>query len=180
MERKEKSMGIFSKTLITQSINVSITNIGSNLKEMLEKLIGKKIEGKCIVEGYIKENSIRLISYSAGMINGDYVKYEIVFECLVCNPVEGMHITCKVKNITKAGIRAESVLEPSPVVIFASRDHHLNSESFNTVKIDDVIKVRVIGQRFELNDAYISVIAEVIETKKESGKVKKPKLVLHS
>ena len=38
-----------------------------------------------------------------------------------------------------------------------------------------MIRIKVIGQRFELNDAYISVIAEVIETKKETGKVKKPK-----
>jgi hypothetical protein len=43
-----------------------------------------------------------------------------------------------------------------------ARDHH-NSPYFSTVKINDRINVRVIGQRFELNDKYVSIIAELIE-----------------
>ena len=44
--------------------------------------------------------------------------FEVVIECLVCCPVEGMHISCIAKSITEsAGIKAVDE-EPSPVIIF--------------------------------------------------------------
>jgi hypothetical protein len=114
------------------------------------------------------------------MVKGSYIIFEIVFECLVCSPVEGMHISCIVKNITKAGIRAETKEEPSPVVIFIARDHHAaTSPYFSSVTDGTDINVRVIGQRFELNDKYISIIAELLEPREEKAKRKRrPKLVI--
>ena len=69
-----------------------------------------------------------------------------------------MNIKCKVKNKTQAGIRAMIDEENSPVVIYVTRDHHYNNKYFNTVKENDEITVRVIGQRYELNDQQVSVI----------------------
>ena len=51
---------------------------------------------------------------------------------------------------------------------------------FSAVKPDDEIEVKVIGQRFELNDKYISIIAELVEPKKhnKSTKFRKPSIVI--
>ena len=90
-------------------------------------------------------------------------------------------MNCVAKNITKAGIRAdiESPDGDSPVVIFIARDHHYNSDYFSSIKENDKIKIRVIGQRFELNDKYISIIAELIQPKRRKDITKKkPRLVL--
>ena len=64
------------------------------------------------------------------------------------------------------GIRAEVKDMPSPVVIFVARDHNYNSQLFTDTKVNDEIMVRVIGQRYELNDAYISIIAEIVDPQK--------------
>lgn len=165
-----KHMDIYSNVLITRKIPVNIINVGSNIKQTLEKVISLQIEGKCIVEGYVKQNSTKIISYSSGLVNGADIMFDVTFECLVCSPVEGMHIKCIAKNITKAGIRAETDENPSPVVIFIARDHHYNLPYFSTIKENDEIKVRVIGQRFELNDKYISIIAELLEPKEDKYK----------
>ena len=165
--RKPAVLGIYSKMLITRRIPLNIINIGANIKQTLEKVIASEIEGKCIVEGFVKPLSTKILSYSSGEINGVNVMFEVVFECLVCSPVEGMHIRCVVKNITKAGIKAETEEDPSPVIIFVARDHHNTSAYFANVKVDETIKVRVIGQRFELNDKYVSIIAELVEPKKK-------------
>ena len=87
-----------------------------------------------------------------------------------------MHIQCEAKNITKAGIRAVSPESPSPIMVFIARDHHIKSKYYSTVKENNLITVRVIGQRFELNDAYISIIAELIEPHDKKRIMKKPKL----
>ena len=42
------------------------------------------------------------------------------------------------------------------------RDHHYNNTEFNNIKEDDIIQVKIVGMRFELNDTYVSVIAELI------------------
>ena len=176
---RPQSVGIYSKILITRKVPLNIIHIGSNIKQTLEKVISSEIEGKCIVEGYIKPQSTKILTYSSGEISGINVIFEVVFECFVCSPVEGMHIKCIAKNITKAGIRAETVEEPSPVVIFIARDHHTAKPYFATVQQNDNITVRVIGQRFELNDKYISIIAELLEPKEEKmKKKKKPRLVI--
>ena len=154
---------LYNQILINRSVPISINNIGNNIKETLTKAIAQQIDGKCIVDGYIKPDTIEIITFSSGLVSGSYVIFEVVFQCYVCSPAEGMHIKCIAKHINKAGIRAELKETPSPIVIFIARDHNYASPLFAQVKENDEIKIRVIGQRFELNDTYISIIAELVE-----------------
>lgn len=188
LTKKHKDIGVYMKTLITKQLIISIVYVDKNIKDTLETIIKSEIEGKCIAEGYIKPDSSKIITYSSGEIRGSNVSFEVVFECLASCPVEGMNIDCIAKNITKAGIRAEINETPSPVVIFIARDHHHTSNTFSSINEGDNIKVRVIGQRFELNDNYISIIATLIDKnndkkleKKEvwDEKKKKPKLIIN-
>ena len=182
--KKENQMYIYSKSLLTRNITLPITIIGRNIKETIENVINDHYEGKCLVEGYIKPKSSKIITFSSGVISGDNISFEVVFECMICNPVEGMNIMCIAKNITKAGIRAESASEtPSPIVVFIARDHHFNNNKFINIHEGDMLQIRVIGQRFELNDSYISIIGELINTNtntstEKSTGMKKPRIVI--
>jgi len=151
---------------------VPITQVGKNMKHNLEKIISKKTEGKCIVEGFIKPNSVKVIRYSSGNINNENVEFQTVFECMVCHPVEGMLIECDTKTITKAGIHAEVTDENGniPVTVFVARDHHFTDRHFAEIKENMRIIVRVIGVRFELNDPYICVIGKFLEKKSTEKK----------
>lgn len=166
-KRDNRSLSVYSRCLLTRKIVLPITTIGKNLKETIEENVKYTFEGKCVVEGYIKQNSSKIITYSSGVIErGNNIIFEVVFECDVCFPVEGMIISCVAKNITKAGIRAESSTDvPSPIVVFLAKDHHFNINYFSDIQEGDKINVRVIGQRFELNDKYISIIGELIKEK---------------
>ena len=177
---EKKMMDVYSNALLTKIIELPMNVVGSGLKQIIETKIKSMIEGQCISDGYIKPQSIKVITYSSGKIyDGNMIQFEVVFECKICLPVEGMLMEAIAKNITKAGIRAEIIKDEdveSPVVIFIARDHHYDMEYFATIVENDKIKVRIIGQRFELNDKYISVIAELIEPKQH--KVKQPRLIL--
>ena len=179
---KKRAVGIFSACMITRRVPVPIVNIGggdAGIKQTLGRIISKEIDGRCIVAGYVKPGSVKILTYSSGQCLSSDVVFEVVFECLVCCPVEGMHIKCVAEEITEtAGIRAETEEKPSPVVIYVARDHHISNALFPAVKAGDSIKVRVIGQRFELNDKYVSVIAELIEDKAQKYKNVKPSLVI--
>jgi hypothetical protein len=179
---KSKQLDIYMTNVITRQIALPMHRVGKNIKNVLENLISNQIEGKCVAEGYIRKGSTKILTYSSGVLKADNVIFEVVFECQVCSLVEGMKVKVIAKNITKAGIRAETDENPSPIVVFVARDHHVSgnkSAYFSSIKTDETIEVRVIGQRYELNDKYISVIAELIEpyTEKAKGK-KKPRIEL--
>ena len=186
-KKKNNNQNIYNNIISTLRIPINISYIGNNLKQTLEQILISNYANKCMVEGYVKGNSIKVLSYSSGKVDNNNIIFEVAFECKICNPVEGMVIDCSVKNITKAGIKAEIDETPTPLIIFLARDHHATSGIFNSVEINNKIKVRVIGQRFELNDEYVSIVAELLEiqnNKKTSGKSMKikpkkaPKLVL--
>lgn len=173
--RDNRTQSVYSRCLLTRKFVLPITAIGKNLKENIEENIRVNFEGKCVVEGYIKPGSAQIVTYSSGTIErGNCIMFETVFECDVCFPVEGMIIPCLAKNITKAGIRCESANEvPSPIIVFIAKDHHYSSTQFNEIKEGDNLNVKVIGQRFELNDKYISIIGELVR-EKEAPRQKPP------
>lgn len=182
-KRQDKLQGIYTRGLLTRKVVLPITFIGKNLDIVIEEYIHNNFEGKCVVEGYVRPGSTKIIRYSSGVIErGNNVVFEVVFECDICFPVEGMKVLCTVKNVVKAGIRAESANDvPSPIVVFVARDHHYNIQKFNEIQVGDTITVRVIGQRFELNDKYVSIIGELVKEKDfvtKSKQPSKPRLVI--
>tara|TARA_Y100000389_G_scaffold173315_1_gene182410 strand:+ start:4073 stop:4672 length:600 start_codon:yes stop_codon:yes gene_type:complete len=153
---------IYSKVMLSDKIEINFKNINSEIYNTLEKIIKKKVEGICIDEGFVKKGSVNLISYSSGELFSNNVAIDVVYECLVANTVESMTFDCIVKSITKVGIRAEINESVSPFVIFIARDHHFDNELFSKINENDIINVRVLGQRYELNNKFISVIAELV------------------
>lgn len=167
---KSKIYGVYIKSLLTQKVILSINEIGKNTKQNLEKKIQAKIEGKCIEQGFIRPNSVAVKSYSSGLINSANVEFQVVFECNICHPVEGMLIECDVKTVTKAGIHAVVKTDEDvvPVTVFVARDHNYNDSYFGTIKENMKIITRVIGIRYELNDPFICVIGKLVQNREDN------------
>ena len=164
-------MSLYIKNIISKKLSLPIKYVGTNIAEILEQILSNNFEGKCCIEGYVKRGSVKIITFSSGTVVGNCIIFTVVFEYLVCNPPQGMRISCAVKNITNAGILAHTdESEYSPLNIFIARDHHYNVAYFSELKDGDIIMVRVIGQRFELNDPFVSVIGELeLKQDRESG-----------
>jgi hypothetical protein len=174
-QSEQKFYGVYIKSLLTTKVSLAISEVGQNIRQNLEKKIAAKVEGKCGIEGFIQPKSVIVKTYSNGLVNTGSVDFQAVFECMICRPVEGMLIECVAKTITKAGIHAEVVGKNGEVPITAhiARDHNYNDARFNNVKEKDVIRVKVIGARFELNDPCIDVIGKVVE-KRDAPAKKRP------
>jgi hypothetical protein len=165
--KSEEIKTVYNKCQITKKLMLPITAIGQNLLSTLENTISEMICGKCIVDGYVKPGSIQIISYTCGTLKNSKVLFDVVFNCDVCFPVAGMKLRCIAKNITKAGIRAESAEDDgnqSPFILYIARDHAFTSDAFNSMKVGQEFVAKVIDQRFELYDNYISIIAEIAQS----------------
>jgi DNA-directed RNA polymerase subunit E'/Rpb7 len=160
MEKK----GPYIESMLSRKIVLQITDVGKNVRENLEKKIRYSVEGKCIDDGFIKPKSVEIVSYSCGLIKDDHVEFQVIYKCLVCNPVKDVEIDCLVNNVTKAGIHAHVIDEAGniPITIFVARDHHHANTPFENVVEKDNIRVKIIGIRFELNDPTITAIASFL------------------
>ena len=106
--KKQRNQGIYSVNVFTRKIYLSFQEIGSNITQIIEEKLKQDLEGKCVEEGFIKAGSIRVIQYTSGNISGNNIVFTVVFECLLCFPVEGMKFKVVVKEVTLAGVRAET------------------------------------------------------------------------
>ena len=164
---------VYAKSVLSKKIYLLITETGANVKENIESKITSSVEGKCIAEGFIKPGTVRLVSYSSGIVNNERIEFQTIFECMICHPVEGMTMDCTSKTITKAGVHAQVVDSDGtiPVTVFIARDHHNMNRHFNSIKENANITIKVTGVRYELNDPYICVLGKLMESVKPKLKI---------
>jgi len=156
------STSLYTLSKLTQTISIPITTIGKNLKQTLEMYLSALLDGKCIKEGFIKPASIIITTFSSGIVKGEYITFDICFECEICYPVSGMLVQCECMNVSKAGINAISKTEkPSPFTLFVIRDHLPANDAFNSIQKGDTFTARVLKTHFELNDTFVSIIGEI-------------------
>ena len=175
---KKRAYGLFMKNILTRKVKLPFVSVGSNIKENLQKIMVAELEGRGVLEGYIKPNSVRVTTYSAGELVSNEAVFYVIIECLICNPPEGMNIKVRAVNITKAGIRAESTFSVSPIDVFIARDHNYKNKHFSSIKVGDVFTIKVIGQRYEINDPTISVLAVIKRVKKKRTEKKQNKIII--
>jgi len=146
--------------------------LNKNIKTGIIKELRKTFEGKCTVEGFVKNDSINLIRRSIGILTGSnfrgYTTYKIVFSADICNPVNGQIFNIQIININRLGILGEN----GPLSVIVPKEYHENRNIFKNLQIGDFIEVEIVGKRFEINDNKISVIARI------SGDVNKKKFVI--
>ncbi len=181
----KKQADVYMSTAISMKVQLKMADVGKYTRLHLERAVVKKTEGKCIAEGFVKPESVKIITFSSGVIKNNMVEFHVVFECLVCNPVEGMVVDCVVRTISKAGIHAEVITEKGvvPMKIFVARDHNYHNRLFEEVRENTSLKVRILGKRFELNDLFVVAIAAIERPAKErtvQPNTGRPKITVHN
>ena len=160
---KKVSNNIFNKNILSTKIQLTPEEYNESIDETILEKLRDKVEGKCDSVGYIKPDSVKVITRSMGEIlqgqfNGScvfYVKYSVD----VCAPVEGMVVRCVVLNINKMGLLCELPdINPSPLNLILAKQHHMKNPKFEKVKVNDIIDVEIVGVRIEYNEDRILCI----------------------
>ena len=158
---------IASRKVVIPFNEVSAGASTGNIAKVIHKYISTQVENKCTIEGFVHPNTCKILSHSSGTLQGPNVQFDVAYKCSVFLPCECAILVCRVKSVTNAGILAgiNGVSVVNPVVVYVLREHQSNENDryFNSVKPDAVIRVKVVGQRFELNDTHVSVIGELVQ-----------------
>ena len=158
---KEKLNNIFYDTTLYKRIVINPDNINKDLNETLKNILITDVEGKCVREGYIEENSINIIKRSVPYFYGNQLNgsmaIDIIYSAKICCPTKGNIIECDVQKINKLGILAST----GPLSIIIARQFHKNKNIFKDIKENEKISIKVIDKRFNINEKKISIIAEL-------------------
>jgi DNA-directed RNA polymerase subunit E'/Rpb7 len=151
---------IYFNNIVKKKIIVNPKHMG-NIDNYIESYLKTNYEGKCIAEGYVKPETIKIVRRSIGAITGSRfsgdVTYMIEYSAEICNPVIGNVIECKVKNINKLGLLCNN----GPITVIVGKKFHDNLEDINKIKEGDSINVEIIAKKIQLNKEEIQVVGKI-------------------
>ena len=173
---------IFEEQVSLNSDDLSKQIISIN--DILLKKIKEKLENKCSRNGYVIENTLKMLSRSMGKASsgrfiGDYIYY-VQVQGNVINPPDGIIIEGEVIRKNKMGIYLNY---KNAVRVIIPRDLHIGNEKFDKIQIGDKINVEIKKSRFQINDESIlsvgmyinkeSISAESDEEEEEEDNLEK-------
>jgi len=97
-------------------------------------------------------------------------RFNVTYSCILCRPLKGTNIICKIDKLTKAVILAVNgpisvIIIPDKIndnnfVVFNNniRYKDKNNNSYQSLAPDDIIKVKILNLSFRNNADNISVI----------------------
>jgi DNA-directed RNA polymerase subunit E'/Rpb7 len=151
---------LYTDISVLDKICVNPSNLNLNLDAEILTQLKHGIENKCIIEGYVKSDSVSIYKRSVGYINnsnftGD-MTFNIIYNAKVCNPAINSIIKCKINNINKLGFLSNI----GPLSILVLKDLHNNKKLFKDLNINDEVSIKIICKKFTLNDTEISIIGK--------------------
>ena len=157
---------IYKYITLTTAIGLIPEELNSEIDNVLLDKLKESIENKCIKEGYVVPNTIKIIKRGLGTVltshfNGNVI-YNINYSVQVCNPMIGNIINAKIVNLNKMGILANSGGENNPLAILLAKQHHIDNELYESLNVGNNIKIKVIGIRFDKGESKINIIGTLI------------------
>lgn len=152
---------LYVVSILKESLSVPFQDAGRNMEQYFKSYAEEYLEGRCWKEGFVRPKSSKVISYTAGLMNGTSIEYSVLYQVQVCYPYEQMEVECIVRQVNKVGIRATIREKQNPMVLYITREHNTQLK-MDTYKSGQKIKVRVLGHRYEPGDPCIHVMAEMI------------------
>ena len=166
-------MSIVTEQLLNTTIILDSNDINHDITNMIKLKLKEEVEGKCNSNGYIINDSIKLIKRDLGMIKTyegkSVIKYHITYKANVISLTEGDEVEVYINNINKMGLlsyiklgkKDVETFDDSPVIIMIPKDY-FNDETtthFDDVTVGMKLKVIILGSRDKFLSEKIQCVA---------------------
>jgi|TARA_B110000285_G_scaffold231387_1_gene300010 DNA-directed RNA polymerase subunit E'/Rpb7 len=164
-------MSYISEQLLTSVLILNPKELNSDIDSIVRMKLKENVEGRSYEDGYIIEDSVRIIQRSMGKIvtNGkkSEIKYLIKYKAKVVSPSENDEINIIISSINKLGIigyirlNEGDTSEESPMLIMVPKEYFNEStRNFNDLTVGQKMDVVTVGVRSKFNSSNIQVIAK--------------------
>lgn len=166
------------------NIKIHPKYIGKDIEKNILRELKQRKEGICSDHGYIKKSSIRIIKISSGKVEMStfhgYINFMVKYSAMVCNPVKGNIVNAVVVNMNNFGILCSSFItedngSKTPILEIIIPKHSLTIQSDvdlkNSIKINNEVKVQIVGKKYQLYNKKISIIGKIVKSNNVSVKL---------
>ena len=74
---RKKIKSIWISNILTRKVVLSFNHVGNNIRTNIQKKLEQMLYNKCSREGYIKNKSINILSYSSGVVEAGNVCFDV-------------------------------------------------------------------------------------------------------
>lgn len=165
---------MFQVVSFKHAVKLKANEVGTNVKEVIEDRARSMIEGVCGEHGYVRNNSVRMIDVSSGVLSkidmGRHYTFTGTFKAEVCNPVPGLRFNALVRSINRFGLLAEggyydpdgTMVPVIEIVIVRNPTTIVNEVDIDELQVGDEVGVEVMGRQFDLRESRISAYGRTV------------------
>ena len=146
---------IYEKKILSDIIHLRPNQLNyPNISDIILQNLKDKVEGRCISEGYIKPESVEIVSRNSGVMeNHDFsgsLTYTIKYKSDICIPRMGQIVECNVDTHDDTNsVCYIGDEETSPMEIYLFRDHYIGNSDYVNLKPRDKILIKIMKTQIE-------------------------------
>ena len=158
-------MSYITEQVLQNKLILSSNDINNDINNMIKLKLKEQVEGKCNSNGYVVNDSVKVIKRNLGEVktnNGkSEIKYLITYKAKIISLTPGDEVEVYVNNINKMGVlsyiklnmKDTETFEDSPVIIMIPKEYFTDSSrNFNDITVGQTLNVVILGSR----DKYLS------------------------
>lgn len=161
---------LFKKIKINTFVNILISELSTDIDNIILNKIKNKYECKCTKFGLIKKDSIQIINRSSGISKNEHFNssYYYYANCIadICNPPNDSLLKCKIIALNNVGFKGiindpdtnEKIIDIMIPKITTGIKHDID---ISNLKENDEIIIKICGKRIYYKESYITVIGSV-------------------
>jgi hypothetical protein len=165
---------MFRPAVFKRRVKLRAAEVGSNVRDTLERRARALLEGLCGREGFVRPGTVHLLDVSPGHLStidmGRHYEYALVLRAEVCNPAPGLQFSALVRETNNFGVLAEggyfdesgTLVPVIEVVLVRDTVIAKNEVDVTKLKPGDEVGVELLGKRFELRDRRISAFGRAV------------------
>jgi hypothetical protein len=165
-------MSLVSDQLLTSTLILKSKDLSNDIDNVIKIKLKELVEGKCNRDGYILEDSVRVIQKNIGKcVTNDGqsgIKYNIKYKAEIISPSINDELKVYISNINKAGalgfikVKETDTSENSPLVIMMPKEYFTEEsvKKYNDLTVGQQLDIIIIGTRIKYNSKNIQIIAK--------------------
>lgn len=146
---------IYEEKILSDVIHLRPNQLNyPNISDIILQNLKDKVEGRCISEGYIKPESVEIVSRNSGIMeNHDFsgsLTYTIKYKGDICIPRIGQVVECKVDthdDTNSVCYIGDEITSPMEIYLF--RDHYIGNADYVNLKSGDKILIKIMKTQIE-------------------------------
>ena len=168
---------IFFKSILTETIRLDCTEMNNKFRQTIADKVKMRLEGRCSRHGYIKDDSVEVLSIAPGIVrkfslNGD-ASFDVQIRAEVCNPAIGSIVAGQVVKTNRYGVLASIYIKGSPrkvMDVFISKQSSFKSiVDLSALEQGSNIAIEIVGKKLSMNDDRICAIGRVVSMLDQNG-----------